>query len=143
MDLLVDVHGHRPELEDAELPHVRAETRLPEEDRARRVALDPEGRVREERRRENQTHQGAEDVDRALEQAGRRRQPHGREADEGEAFDGVNGDPRADELVEPRHDVDLQVEIATGADDGEDVFLGFVRERDDHTLDVQQPHDVR
>ena len=52
-------------------------------------------------------------------------------------------DPRADELEEPRHDVDLDFQILHGAKQLERLLMRVVREGDDDALDIQQADDRR
>ena len=52
-------------------------------------------------------------------------------------------DPGSDELEEPRHDVDLHVEILEGTKQLECLLVRVVREGDDHALDVEEADDRR
>ena len=82
----------------------------PAESRLIRSAISAKaGAVTQERERR------ANDVDQALDHLRRPRRPHGRQADEGERLDRVVRDLRANDLEEPRDDVDLDVEVAERA----------------------------
>src|SRR6185312_4848638 len=108
----VDVDLHRAELQRGELAAALPQARLLEEDRATRVALHAPCDVEEERGGQDEPHERAEDVDRPLDERRGTRQAWGREVDDRHAFERVDLDARADELVEPRDDVDLYVELA-------------------------------
>ena len=99
---------HRPELECREGLLIQTETRLTEEDRPRGLELDLDRGDRGRAARSDEQEQaGADDIDESLrrcrdvlEQTGRQ------EPSAGESFDRGAMSPAADELVEPRHDVD-------------------------------------
>ena len=52
-------------------------------------------------------------------------------------------DARADDLEQPRHDVDLDVELAQRPKQLERLLVDSVREGDDHPLDVEQRDELR
>ena len=54
-----------------------------------------------------------------------------------------HADLRADDVEQPGHDVDLDVERPERADRRERRLRGLARERDHDAVDVEHPHDVR
>ena len=138
---LVGVLGHRPELEDPEGLVAAAHAYLTEEHRPPRIELDQDGDHREHGREHDEREKREDDVRRSLQEPRRAREPQRRKADQRQPLDRVDAHARADELEEARHDVDLDVEVFELADDVEHLLVRFVREGDDHALDVEQAHD--
>ena len=140
---VVDVRAHRAELVGGELALVEPEPLLAEEHRAGRVAAHAE-RDHGEQRREQQQHQRrAGDVDRALDQPRRAAHARRRQADQRQALDGVHAHARADDLEQPRHQVELDVELAQRVDQLQRLLVRLVREGDHDALDVERPDDLR
>jgi len=133
---------HAAELQRRELTHVRAETCLPEEHRARRIELDPQCDREEERQCQQQAGRCDDDVERALDQPRRGREAGRREPDECQRLDRMHLDPRSDELEQPRHDVDLHVERPERADQLERLALRRTGEGDHDAFDVEQVHEL-
>ena len=126
---------HRPELEDAEGPLALAHSDLSEEDRAARVELDERGDDGKQRREQREPDAGADEVERPLEQPGRRREPRNREPDEWDPLDRVQLRARPEDLEHARDDVDLDVVVLHRSDDLERLLVRVGRERDDDAVD--------
>ena len=134
---------HRAKLQCRKGTHVETQACLPEEHFAGRVKSDPEGDVSEERSEEQQSDRGRGDVQAALDELGGSWKPHRRQPHEREALDGMEADPRAENLEESRHDVNLNFFVSQKTDDLQHALVRFLREGDDHTLDVEHRDDLR
>ncbi len=138
---ILGLDDHRAELVDPERRAVRSSANLTEEHRAGRLQLDQHRNGGEDRSEDDQPEHGRREVERALEDPRRTREPRRPEAHERDPLECVHLGACSEDLEEPRHDVDLDVEVADRADVGQDGLVRVVRERDDHALDVVL-HDV-
>ena len=140
---VVGVRGHRAELEDRERPAAAAHSHLAEEDRAGRVELDRDRDDSEERSQQHERETRDDEVERALEEQRRVRQACRRQAEERHPLDRVDAHVRAEHVEEPRHDVDLHVELVEAPDQLQRLVVRRLRERDDHALDVERVDELR
>ena len=72
---------HRPELEESELAHIHAEPGLPEEDASGRVTPDEDRDQKHQRGAKREQDEGADEVERTLQEAGRARHPRRSQAE--------------------------------------------------------------
>ena len=136
------VGGHRPELEDPEDLLRPAATRLAEEHRPLRVELDHDGEHEHDGREDQQPERRDDEVEAALQEPRRPREPERRQAHQRNALDRVDADAGTEDVEEPGDDVDLDVEVLDLADESERLVVAIVREGDDHALDVEQLHEL-
>ena len=80
----------------------------------------------------------ADEVDRALDEPRRAGDPERRQAEQRQPSTEWIVDVRGHDLEEPRHDVDLDVELAQRADRARASPRAALGERDDDALDVEQ-----
>src|ERR1022692_1278086 len=90
--------SHRPELQHRERALIDPEAGLPKEDRSGRITPYHERDDREEGSKEHERAERNDDVQRALDQARRAREPYGRETEQRQSFDRVYTDAGPDEL---------------------------------------------
>ena len=137
------VASHGAQLVDAESATPGPDTRLPEEDGATRIELDRERCEQEQRHEQDDCRRSETRIHRALRAACGPGEPERRQADEGDAFHGMDLRRRTDEFEQPGHDVDLQVERLEEADQVEQLVVRVLGEGDDDALDAVAPDDVR
>ena len=129
------VRAHRPELEGRERPLVEPEPRLPEQHRARRVELDPDGDRREERRQEHEQGGRAHDVEGALQEQGVAAHPGRRQAHELHRLDRRHAGARSERLEQPGHDVHLHAQRLQLPYEPQHLAFGRTREPEHDAVD--------
>jgi hypothetical protein len=134
---------HRPELDQRERPSALADATVAVEDRPGGVELDTHRGPREHGCEQQQAGGGGDDVDGALHRPRRRLGTNRRKPDHRQPFHRVDVRFGSNELVEPRHDVNLHVVPAEFPDDRCELLARQLRELDDHPLDVVAGDELR
>ena len=120
------VGGHRPELEDPEDLLRPAAPGLAEEDRPRESSLIASGDPDQDGREAPASADRRDDeVEAALQEPRRPGEPERRQAHQRDALDRVDADAWAEDVEEPRDDVDLHVEVLDLADERERLVVAL------------------
>ena len=115
-----------------------AHPHLPEEDRPARVELDRDRDGGEERRQQDERRcPRATRSSARLRKSDERREPRGRQPEQRQPLGRVDAHMRAEHVEQPRHDVDLHVELVELRIDRASL-VRRLRERHDHALDVER-----
>ena len=93
-------------------------------------------------REDQQPERRDDEVEAALQEPRRPREPERRQPHQRNPLDRVDADAGAEDVEEPGDDVDLDVEVLNLADESERLVVAIVREGDDHALDVEQLHEL-
>jgi len=97
----------------------------------------------EHRQDQQQADRSADDVDSPLDQARGAGEADRGQPEQRQALDGVKDDLLPERLVEARHDVDLNVQLAEEPNRLEGLVVSIVREREDHPVDASFAYEAR